>query len=109
LNIRACCSAWHEAVRFVRSQAAAWRQTIRQAGILFTDEAEGLVPPWLRFLRVLSIAKDLPLNISREIAAAQSNAGAYQARVTKKVLGDLIKFSENDAAYAKVWDILVLF
>jgi molecular chaperone HtpG len=72
--------------------------------VFITDEAEGLVPPWLRFLRGVVDSEDLPLNVSREMLQNNPMLAQIKRGVTRRVLGDLIKFSEDAAAYAKFWD-----
>ncbi|MDE2029176.1 MAG: molecular chaperone HtpG [Alphaproteobacteria bacterium] len=73
--------------------------------VFITDHAEGLVPPWLRFLRGVVDSEDLPLNVSREMLQNNPMIAKIRQGVTKKVLGDLNKFATDDAnAYAKFWD-----
>jgi len=73
--------------------------------VFITDQAEGLVPPWLRFLRGVVDSEDLPLNVSREMLQNNPMVAKIRQGVTKRVLSDLNKFSvENPDAYTKVWD-----
>jgi molecular chaperone HtpG len=73
--------------------------------VFITDEAEGLVPPWLRFLRGIVDSEDLPLNVSREMLQNNPMLAHIKRGVTKRVLGDLAKFAQQDeAAYGKFWD-----
>jgi molecular chaperone HtpG len=73
--------------------------------VFITDEAEGLVPPWLRFLRGVVDSEDLPLNVSREMLQNNPTVAKIRQGLTKRVLSDLNKFStENDEGYAKFWD-----
>ncbi|HNQ91397.1 MAG TPA: molecular chaperone HtpG [Alphaproteobacteria bacterium] len=72
--------------------------------IFITDECEGLMYPWLRFVRGVIDSEDLPLNISREML--QQNAVVHKIRssVAKKLLGDLDKLSRDDAvAFSAFW------
>lgn len=73
--------------------------------VFITDKAEGLVPPWLRFLRGVVDSEDLPLNISREMLQNSPVVSKIRAGIVKRVLGDLAKRAEDDAAgYATFWD-----
>ncbi len=72
--------------------------------VFITDEAEGLVPPWLRFLRGVVDSEDLPLNVSREMLQNNPMLAHIRRGVTRRVLGDLNKFAEDKDAYAKFWD-----
>ena len=73
--------------------------------VFITDEAEGLVPPWLRFLRGVVDSEDLPLNVSREMLQNNPMLTKIKQGVTKRVLSDLNKFATDDAVgYAKFWD-----
>ncbi len=73
--------------------------------VFITDRAEGLVPPWLRFLRGVVDSEDLPLNVSREMLQNNPMLAKIQHGVTKRVLADLNKFSKDDeAGYAKFWE-----
>jgi molecular chaperone HtpG len=73
--------------------------------VFVTDEAEGLVPPWLRFLRGVVDSEDLPLNVSREMLQHNPMIAKMRQGITKRVLSDLNKFANDNAeAYAKFWD-----
>lgn len=72
--------------------------------VFITDDAEGLVPPWLRFLRGVVDSEDLPLNVSREMLQHNPILAKIRQGVTKRVLGELVKFSENTEAYGKFWE-----
>lgn len=73
--------------------------------VFITDHAEGLVPPWLRFLRGVVDSEDLPLNVSREMLQNNPMIAKIRQGVTKRVLSDLNKYaSENPEGYMKLWD-----
>ena len=73
--------------------------------VFITDHAEGLVPPWLRFLRGVVDSEDLPLNVSREMLQNNPMIAKIRQGVTKRVLSDLNKFAADNAeAYIKFWN-----
>ncbi|MDD4615509.1 MAG: molecular chaperone HtpG [Alphaproteobacteria bacterium] len=73
--------------------------------VFVTDQAEGLIPPWLRFLRGVVDSEDLPLNVSREMLQNNPVVAKIRHGVTKKVLSDLKKFAaDKPEDYAKVWE-----
>ncbi|MDR3448168.1 MAG: molecular chaperone HtpG [Alphaproteobacteria bacterium] len=73
--------------------------------VFITDAAEGLVPPWLRFLRGVVDSEDLPLNVSREMLQNNPMIAKMRQGLTKRVLSDLGKFaSDNPGDYAKFWE-----
>ncbi len=65
--------------------------------VFISDELEGLVYPWLRFMRGVIDSEDLPLNISRESLQYNPIVSKIRSSVTKRVLGDLDKLSRSDA------------
>ena len=74
--------------------------------VFITDEAEDLVPPYLRFLRGVVDCEDLPLNISREMLQNNPVLLKLRANVINKVLSELKTKAKNDPdGYAKFWDI----
>lgn len=75
--------------------------------VFITDEAEGLVPPYLRFLKGVVDSEDLPLNVSREMLQNNPVLAKLKAGIVKRVLGDLVKKAEDTeqaADYARFWD-----
>lgn len=64
--------------------------------IFITDECEGLMYPWLRFVRGVIDSEDLPLNISREMLQQNAIVTRIRSSVAKKLLGDLDKLSRDD-------------
>ncbi len=74
--------------------------------VFITDEAQ-VLPRYLRFVRGLVDSTDLPLNVSREMIQESPILAAIKRSVTGRVLGDLEKLADNDAAaYGKIWDKL---
>lgn len=71
--------------------------------VYITDEAEGLIPPYLRFLRGVIDSEDLPLNISREMLQNNPMLTKIRQGVTRKVLSDLIAYAKDEKAYGAFW------
>ncbi|MBL4614316.1 MAG: molecular chaperone HtpG [Magnetovibrio sp.] len=73
--------------------------------VFITEQADGLLPPYLRFLRGVVDSEDLSLNISREMLQTDPKLNKIRNGLVKKVLGALKKKADNDAeAYAQFWD-----
>ncbi|MCL2469904.1 MAG: molecular chaperone HtpG [Alphaproteobacteria bacterium] len=71
--------------------------------VFITDEAEGLAPPYLRFLRGVIDSEDLPLNVSREMLQNNPVLAKIRQGVTRHVLGDLLKYSKKTDEYDAFW------
>ena len=72
--------------------------------VFIMDDAEHLMPRYLRFVRGVIDSNDLPLNISREILQGSKVVDGIRAGSVKKVLGLLEDLAGNDAEkYAKFW------
>jgi molecular chaperone HtpG len=72
--------------------------------VFITDDAEHLMPSYLRFIRGVIDSNDLPLNISREVLQQNKQIEAIRAGSVKKVLGLLEHLAANDAErYATFW------
>ncbi len=72
--------------------------------VFITDDAEQLMPRYLRFVRGVIDADSLPLNVSREILQQSKQISTIKAGAVKKVLGLLKNLANNDAeAYEKFW------
>lgn len=72
--------------------------------VFIMDDAERLLPRYLRFVRGVVDAADLPLNVSREILQSSEVLNQIRQGLAKRVLGlleDLAK--DKPEAYAKVW------
>lgn len=73
--------------------------------VFITSEAEGLIPPYLRFLRGVVDSEDLPLNISREMLQHNPVLAKIRQGIVRRVLGELNKFAEENAdGYAALWN-----
>lgn len=72
--------------------------------VFITDAAEGLVVPYLRFLRGVIDSEDLPLNVSREMLQHHPMLSKIRQGITRRVLGDLVKFSDDKINYGKFWE-----
>ncbi|MFC5355709.1 molecular chaperone HtpG [Azospirillum himalayense] len=75
--------------------------------VFITDSAEGLLPPYLRFLRGVVDSEDLPLNISREMLQHNPMLAKIRAGITRRVLSELGKKArdtEKAEEYATFWE-----
>ena len=73
--------------------------------VYISDECEGLVPPYLRFVRGIVDSEDLPLNISRETLQHNPLLAKIRSALVKRVLGELGKKARNaPEEYAAFWD-----
>jgi molecular chaperone HtpG len=72
--------------------------------VFILDDAEQLLPAYLRFVRGVVDAADLPLNVSREILQQSRDIEAMRAGCTKRVLDLLEELAQNEKdKYAKFW------
>ena len=72
--------------------------------VFIMDDAEQLLPAYLRFIRGVVDSSDLPLNVSREILQQSRDVEAIRSGCVKRVLGMLDDLAENDREkYAKFW------
>lgn len=72
--------------------------------VFIMDDAEKLMPLYLRFVRGIVDSADLPLNVSREILQESKDIDTIRAGCTKKVLGLLEDLAENQKEkYATFW------
>lgn len=72
--------------------------------VYIMDDAEQLMPTYLRFVRGIVDSNDLPLNVSREILQHNKAIDNIRAGSVKKVLGLLEKMSKDDVEkYASFW------
>ncbi len=72
--------------------------------VFIMDDAEQLMPRYLRFVRGVVDSSDLPLNVSREILQESKDIEAIRSGCTKKVLVLLEDLAKNDQEkYSKFW------
>ncbi len=72
--------------------------------VFIMDDAEQLLPAYLRFVRGVVDSADLPLNVSREILQESKDVEAIRKGCVNKVLGLLEDLAENQKdKYATFW------
>ena len=72
--------------------------------VFIMDDAEQLLPNYLRFVRGVVDSSDLPLNVSREILQESKDIDAIRSGCTKKVIGLLEDMVKNEPEkYAQFW------
>jgi molecular chaperone HtpG len=72
--------------------------------VFIMDDAEQLMPAYLRFVRGIVDSSDLPLNVSREILQQSKDVQAIRTAAIKRVLTLLEDLAEKDApAYQTFW------
>jgi molecular chaperone HtpG len=77
--------------------------------VFIMDEAEALMPSYLRFVKGVVDSADLPLNVSRELLQESRDVKAIREGCTKRVLSmleDLAKHDKAPEASAEVTDVL---
>jgi len=85
-----------------RQQRRGLKLYVRRVFIM--DDAEQLLPAYLRFVRGVVDSNDLPLNVSREILQESRDIEAIRAGCTKRVLTLLEDLAERDKdRYASFW------
>ncbi|MFK8015572.1 MAG: molecular chaperone HtpG [Gammaproteobacteria bacterium] len=72
--------------------------------VFIMDDAQAMLPNYLRFVRGVIDADDLPLNVSREILQSDRTVESIRAGSTKKVLGMLSKLAKDEEKYQTFWD-----
>ncbi len=76
--------------------------------VFIMDDAEALMPVYLRFVKGVIDSADLPLNVSRELLQESRDVKAIREGSTKRVLGMLESLANNEddaerAKYAAFW------
>ncbi|MFN3544394.1 MAG: molecular chaperone HtpG [Thiobacillus sp.] len=72
--------------------------------VFIMDDAEQLMPAYLRFVRGVIDSSDLPLNVSREILQSSKDIDAIKNGSVKKVLGMLEDLATNQPEqYVAFW------
>ncbi len=66
--------------------------------VFIMDDAEALLPTYLRFVKGVVDSADLPLNVSRELLQESRDVKAIREGCTKRVLGMLEDLAKFDAA-----------
>ncbi|WP_420997039.1 molecular chaperone HtpG [Cupriavidus sp. 30B13] len=77
--------------------------------VFIMDEAEQLLPSYLRFVKGVVDSADLPLNVSRELLQESRDVKAIREGCTKRVLSMLEALADSDdeaerAKYATFWE-----
>ncbi|KHF25961.1 molecular chaperone HtpG [Solemya velum gill symbiont] len=74
--------------------------------VFIMDEADKLMPRFLRFVKGVVDSDDLPLNVSREILQHNRKIDSIRGANVKRILGLLEKMAKNDAEkYQKFWEV----
>lgn len=72
--------------------------------VFIMDDAEKLLPNYLRFVRGIIDSQDLPLNISREILQSSKDIDSIRSGSTKKILSLIENIAKNEPDnYSKIW------
>ena len=77
--------------------------------VFIMDDAEALMPVYLRFVKGVIDSADLPLNVSRELLQESRDVKAIREGCTKRVLSMLETLADSDdaaerAKYATFWE-----
>jgi len=88
-----------------------WQQEVKHGLKLYVkrvfimDDATQFLPRYLRFVKGIVDASDLPLNVSREILQDNKQVESIRSACTKRILSMLEKMSTQDKeTYQRFWD-----
>ena len=88
-----------------------WQQEVKHGLKLYVkrvfimDDATQFLPRYLRFVKGIVDASDLPLNVSREILQDNKQVESIRSACTKRILSMLEKMNINDKEnYQKFWN-----
>ncbi len=74
--------------------------------VFIMDDAQQLLPAYLRFVRGVVDSNDLPLNVSRELLQESRDIDAIRSGTTRRVLDLLADLAENQKEkYEKFWTL----
>ena len=72
--------------------------------VLIKENADELLPSWLRFIKGVADSPDLSLNVSREMLQADRRVASIRKRIAKKVTDHLLALLKSDRErYEKFW------
>jgi molecular chaperone HtpG len=72
--------------------------------VFIMDDAEQFLPLYLRFIKGVLDAKDLPLNVSRELLQNNKQVEAIKTALVKRILDMLTKLAKNEPEkYQAFW------
>ena len=85
--------------------ARAHRLRLYVKRVFITEECDGLVPGYLRFMRGIVDCNDLPLNVSRETLQHNPLLAKISSGVVKRILSELEKKAKKEPEiYADFWE-----
>ncbi|MFK7872213.1 MAG: molecular chaperone HtpG [Oligoflexales bacterium] len=83
-----------------------WGLSLYVKRVFIKENAEELIPQYLRFVKGLVDSHDLPLNVSRELLQTDRQIRAINKAVTGKVLRTLeTKLKKERESYEKFWAV----
>ncbi|EKF74828.1 heat shock protein 90 [Alcanivorax hongdengensis A-11-3] len=71
--------------------------------VFIMDDAEQFLPQYLRFIKGVIDAPNLPLNVSRELLQDYGPVKKIRTALTKRVLQMLKKLSKDEEKYSRFW------
>jgi molecular chaperone HtpG len=71
--------------------------------VFIMDDAEQFLPLYLRFVKGVLDAPNLPLNVSRELLQDYGPVKKIRAALTKRILQTLKKLSQDEERYSTFW------
>ena len=72
--------------------------------VFIMEDAENLLPNYLRFVKGVVDAQDLPLNVSREILQTNKDIEKIKGRIIKRIIDELTRMGKDDAkSYQSFW------
>ena len=73
--------------------------------VFITDDCEGLIPPYLRFVKGVIDTDDIDLNVSREMLQNNPVVAKIKSAIIKRIISELKKKANKEPEdYAKFWE-----